>query len=257
MIPKKIHYCWFGGGKKSLLIEQCISSWGKFMPEFEIIEWNESNFDISINAYVEAAFKSKKWAFVSDYVRAFVLYNYGGVYLDTDVEIRSSLVPFLNHGAFSGFEKKGFPFTAVWGAKKQHSWVKHVLEYYNNQKKFSLQTNTQIVSKILIEKYKVKVDQDVLQKLKDDVYIYPASFFCLNVEENFAVHHFEGSWLEGEKKTYSALILHNYYKEKFIYHYSKEHIITELYDDGFFTIKDLMFFLKQKIKRKIYNLFKM
>lgn len=87
IIPKKIHYCWFGGNPKSKIIEACIESWKKFLPDYEIIEWNESNFDIHICKYVEEAYERKKWAFVSDYCRIWALYQHGGVYFDTDVEI--------------------------------------------------------------------------------------------------------------------------------------------------------------------------
>lgn len=87
MIPKTIHYCWFGYNEKSQLIKDCISSWAKYYPDYKIIEWNESNFDINCNQYVREAYSQKKWAFVSDYCRMWVIYNYGGVYFDTDVEL--------------------------------------------------------------------------------------------------------------------------------------------------------------------------
>ena len=92
MIPKVIHYCWFGGNPKPKLAEKCIKSWKKYCPDYEIIEWNEDNFDISAAPlYVRQAYEAKKWAFVTDYVRLEVVYNHGGVYLDTDVELLKSL----------------------------------------------------------------------------------------------------------------------------------------------------------------------
>lgn len=86
-IPKKIHFCWFGGNPKSDIILRCIESWKKYLPDYELIEWNESNFDIHVCKYVEEAYEKKKWAFVSDYCRIWALNTYGGVYFDTDVEI--------------------------------------------------------------------------------------------------------------------------------------------------------------------------
>ena len=105
MIPKKIHYCWFGGNKKSKLVMKCITSWKKFFPDYEIVEWNEGNTDLHENKYIERAYQLKKWAFVSDYVRMKVLYDYGGIYFDTDVEvIRSFPDDLLKLPAFTGIE---------------------------------------------------------------------------------------------------------------------------------------------------------
>lgn len=89
MIPKKIHYCWFGGNPKSDLILTCIKSWKNFCPDYEIIEWNENNWDINYNQYTREAYQAKKWAFVSDVARLDIVYRYGGLYLDTDVELKA------------------------------------------------------------------------------------------------------------------------------------------------------------------------
>ena len=129
MIPKIIHYCWFGRNEKSEKIKFCMDSWKKYLPDYEIIEWNEDNFHINEIKYVNEAYDKKKWAFVTDYVRAYALYKKGGIYLDTDVEITGNLDTFLTHGAFSGFESKGYPFTALWGANKGHHWPKKVLDF--------------------------------------------------------------------------------------------------------------------------------
>lgn len=94
-IPKVIHYCWFGKNKKSKLIIKCIKSWKRICPEYKIIEWNESNYNIDCNDYVREAYKSQKWAYVADYARFDILNQYGGVYLDTDVELIRSLDPLL------------------------------------------------------------------------------------------------------------------------------------------------------------------
>ena len=104
-IPKIIHYCWFGGKPKPELAEKCIRSWKKYCPDFEILEWNEHNFDVTTAPrYVQQAYACKRWAFVSDFVRLKALTEMGGVYMDTDVEVIKPLTPYLHHRAFAGFE---------------------------------------------------------------------------------------------------------------------------------------------------------
>lgn len=104
MIPKKIHYCWFGRGEKPALAQKCISSWKKYCPDYEIIEWNEDNFDINMNGYTKMCYENKKWAFLSDYVRLWVVHQHGGLYFDTDVELLRQPGFLLNNQAFFGFE---------------------------------------------------------------------------------------------------------------------------------------------------------
>ena len=107
MIPKVIHYCWFGKGPLPPLAEKCIASWRRFLPDYEIREWNEENFDVGTIPYTADAYKAGKYAFVSDYARFWVLYRYGGVYFDTDVEVIRPMDDVLEKGAFMGFELLG------------------------------------------------------------------------------------------------------------------------------------------------------
>ena len=104
MIPKVIHYCWFGRGQMPELALKCIESWKKFLPDYEIKEWNEDNFDLDSYPYTREAYDKRKYAFVTDVVRLHALYNEGGIYMDTDVEVLKPLYSFLHHTAFSGFE---------------------------------------------------------------------------------------------------------------------------------------------------------
>ena len=173
MIPKKIHYVWVGGNPKSKDIERCIKTWKKHLPDYEIIEWNENNFDINSNQYVKKAYEHKKWAFVSDYIRMYAIYNYGGIYFDTDVLVLDNLDEFLHNEAFIGYEDDNYPFTAVFGAVKGHSLIKHILEMYDNISfdKENVITNTEMVKKLLIEQYNCKLGNKE-QLLKDNVKIY-------------------------------------------------------------------------------------
>ena len=104
MIPKVIHYCWFGRGEKPKLAQKCIASWKKFCPDYEIIEWNEDNFDVNMNGYTRMCYEQKKYAFLSDYARLLVVAEHGGIYFDTDVELLVSPDFLLEHEAFWGFE---------------------------------------------------------------------------------------------------------------------------------------------------------
>ena len=102
MIPKVIHYCWFGGNEMSALEKKCIESWKTQCPDYEIIRWDETNYDVTKNLYMQQAYAAKKWAFVSDYARLDILYQHGGFYLDTDVELLQSLDALRTHAAFAG-----------------------------------------------------------------------------------------------------------------------------------------------------------
>lgn len=223
MIPKRLHYCWFGKNEKSSLINTCISSWKKYCSDYEIIEWNEDNFDLSINRFAKEAYEMKKYAFVSDYVRLYVLNEYGGIYVDTDLEIRKNIDVFLNNRAFSSFESKEYIQTAIMGAEKGHPWIKELLDYYVNKpfvlndKILDMTPNPVIITKITKEKYCLTLNNKE-QILKDGIHIYPNYFFAVNnyYQKNYTVHHFNGSWVQHRydykseyikfKKNYNILV---------------------------------------------------
>lgn len=136
MIPKKIHYCWFGKGEKSKLMKKCIASWKRYCPDYEIVEWNEDNFNISEYPYAQFCFQNKKWAFLSDFVRLAVVYEQGGIYLDTDVELVKSLDELLIYEAFYGFENEEYVNTGQgFGATKNHKTVQMMKQQYVQLKK--------------------------------------------------------------------------------------------------------------------------
>ena len=201
MIPKKIHFIWVGGKEKPKDIQKCMKTWKKHLKDYEIIEWNESNFDIESHPFAKAAYEAKKWAYVSDYIRAYVIYNEGGIYLDTDVLILDNFDKFLNNRAFVGFEHPDFPFTAVFGAEKNHPLVKDMLDYYDKLDKFEFNfqnNNTISVSDILVNDYGCLKNNE-FQVLREDIAVYPDYILCNPSNESVSIHVFNGSWLDEKK----------------------------------------------------------
>ena len=197
-IPKIIHYCWFGNNPKSDLILKCIASWKKFCPDYEIIEWNESNFDININDYVREAYYMKKYAFVSDYARLWVIYNYGGIYLDTDVELISNIDQVLEYNAFFSSEDNIFINTGLgFGSVKENKIVKEIMDDYKGIH-FIKDDNS-------IDKTTCPVRNTAkLMEIIDNICFFPRDYFCpldyktrkMNKTENtLAIHWFNGSWM--------------------------------------------------------------
>lgn len=204
MIPKIIHYVWVGGNPKPKNIQRCMQTWQNHLHDYKIIEWNENNFDIHENKYVEQAYMAQKWAFVSDYIRAKTVYEMGGIYMDTDVLVLDDLTSLLDNRAFVGFENKENPFTAVFGAEKKHPLIEDMLAYYNDRnftfdKKNQLAgVNTVSVSDILKNKYGAKADNRE-QMLKEGIHVYPDGILCNPSPNSKTIHVFTGTWMEGAK----------------------------------------------------------
>ena len=214
MIPKVIHYCWFGGQPLPPLAIKCIESWKKHAPEYEIKEWNESNFDINIIPYTAEAYKQKKYAFVSDYARFWIIYNYGGVYFDTDVELIKSIDGIVAKGPFMGCETKAkefiLPVSPVnaglgIGCYANHPLYKEILSKYENTSfcfsdKSNQETVVSIVSAILAN-HGLTFSKDIQSCC--NIFIYPEEYFCplspltnkLSITENsISIHHYAASW---------------------------------------------------------------
>lgn len=203
MIPKKIHYIWFGKNEKPKDIKICMKTWKKNLPGYEFIEWSEDNFDVNSHPYVKAAYESKKWAYVSDYVRAKALYDHGGIYLDTDVLVLDDLNDLRSNKAFVGFENKDYPFTAVWGCESGHPLAKAVLDMYDkvqfqyDEKDEMKFVNTKTVSEILIDQFCCKVNNEY-QVLKDDIAVYPDDVLCNPSPRSKTIHVFTGTWMNAK-----------------------------------------------------------
>lgn len=210
-IPKKIHFCWFGGNELSDLAKKCIYTWNKKLPDYEIKMWSENNFDINSNIFIKQAYESKKWAFVSDYVRLWALYNEGGIYLDTDVEILRSIDAFLDKEAFMGFENKYRLSSAIIGSKKNNKLIGALLDYYNdksfynNDMTLNLTPNTQIITQELLGKgLKLNNKEQVIE---NNLHIYPKEYFSpksgitkkINITQNsYCIHQFDASWVDNK-----------------------------------------------------------
>lgn len=202
-IPKVIHYCWFGRGKQNDLIKQCLKTWRNVLPEYKIQLWNEDNFPVNKYPFAEQALRDRKWAFVSDVARLHALYYYGGIYMDTDVEVLKPLDNFLHHGFFSGYESERHIPTGIMGAKQYNKYVGLLLSWYNDYtygKDYYEIANTRIITRITRLNCGLKING---QKFEfDDCCYYPRDYFCpevlgkkWNITSNTrTIHHFTGLW---------------------------------------------------------------
>lgn len=214
-MTKIIHYCWFGGHEIPKNLQKCLDSWVKLMPEYKIKKWDESTFDVNSTEWTKSAYHAKKYAFVADYVRLKALYDYGGIYLDTDVLLKKSLsILQEKYSSFMGFENGSVLTSAVICMESSHPILKDFLDYYK----------TAIFSKSIITGNEANVHMMTV-KLKNyglltnnkeqdltistsKLHIFPRTYFCpLDFYHNkdfskntYAIHYFDASWLDGDTK---------------------------------------------------------
>lgn len=212
---KVIHYCWFGGNPLPKMAKKCIESWKKFLPDFEIKEWNENNFDINVCPFVKEAYENKKWAFVSDYARIYALHTEGGMYFDTDFEVLKNMDKLLEDEFFMGYEDdECFSTAIIWAKEKESKYTKEILEYYDKLEGFDPNgniwdyANPRIITNIIKKFQKQKLENGI--EVYDNKFkVYPVEYFNpINydysekryTENTYAVHYFNATWIpKGEK----------------------------------------------------------
>lgn len=223
MIPRVIHYCWFGGNPKPEIVEKCIASWRRFCPDWKIIEWNETNYDVHAHVYISEAYALKMWAFVSDVVRLDVVYQYGGIYMDTDVELLAPIDCYLDEGAFFVFETQRNINTGMgFGAEKESKVIERMLSHYN-ERSFIINGKPDISpcpsanTEALCAAYPSFLRNGQAQRI-NGIYIMPYSEYSA-----IAFHYANGSWVkkdgDSQQKPYKDTRLKQWLREprKFIY----------------------------------------
>lgn len=211
--PKTIHYIWVGGKPLPRLAKKCIKSWKKYLPDWEIKEWNETNFDIENSIpFVKQAYEQKKWAFVADYIRTQVLYEHGGVYFDTDMEVLGDVDRFFDKPAFMGKEYEGDDREmvcagVVYFSKKHDPFLRKMLDFYEGIKHFNTglmysYAIPKVIARIL-DGYDLTVDQDGIEVFGDNIWVYPKDYFYpVNYDwtkefyskNTVMIHHYDASW---------------------------------------------------------------
>ena len=215
-MKKYIHYCWFGGKPLPKLAKKCIKSWKKYLPDYEIIEWNESNTNLDECKFVREAYDNKKWAFVADYVRTKVLYDMGGIYFDTDMEVTKNISELLKHSTFLGVEDSGYVAVGVWYEKNSNSFLpKNLLKFYQDLPGFDVDNMyANSIPKLItkqLDKCGFKMGDNSIQKLDKDIVIYPRDYFYplsydrqnnIFTDNTCMIHYYDATWVpKNEKRT--------------------------------------------------------
>ena len=212
-IPKVIHYCWFGKGKMPNLAKKCIKSWKKYCPDYEFVLHTEDNFDLTQNRYMREAYKAGKWAFVSDYARLKIIYDNGGIYLDTDVELIKPIDDLVKLGGFMGFDEKGIVATGLgFGAEKGNKIVSEFLKDYDDipfilpDGSFDLtpcpDRNTEALKRLGMDiENKNQTFMDVT--FLPDEYLCPMDYYTGKMtitDKTYSIHHYSASWTNSVTK---------------------------------------------------------
>lgn len=232
MIPKIIHYCWFGGKEKPKKMQKCIQTWKEKLSDYVFMEWNESNFDINSLQYVSEAYERKKFAFVSDVARIQVLKKYGGIYMDTDVVVYKSFDEILANRCVLGLEYDNWVATSFMACEQDHPILEVFEKEYSNivftnpDGKENMTTNVQRLTRILTEKGLVR--ENTFQRLEDGIVIYPIEYFspydyanCImeKTDNTFCAHLFFVTWLPKKEQ------LKKWLKKIFVRVFGKQRLI--------------------------------
>ena len=246
-IPKVIHYCWFGGKPLPKSAEKYIKSWQKYCPDYEIKRWDESNFDVNCNEYCKFCFENKKWAFLTDYIRLKVVYENGGVYLDTDVELLKPLDELVKNGAYMGFQNDTEIATGLgFAGPKSHSFIGENMRYYEELTDFSSLRSCPIITTELLVAHGLKENDGTIQNIAN-MNFYPPEYLCPKNERTglsektkntYSIHHFDASWFEkswkeGQKKRWRRE------KLRYIVHLPNKILMKILGDKNYAKLKAL------------------
>lgn len=228
MIPKVIHFCWFGGNPISDEAKKCIESWKKYCPDYKIIEWNEETYDVTKSRYMNDAFNEKKWAFVSDYARVDIIYHYGGIYMDTDVELIKPLDTLLDCDLYGGWESRddqicteyenSVNFGLGFGAVKGHPVLRDILRLYDTLSFYNSDGSMNLVAcphyqTLILKKYGIDDSKRTMQCVSG-IMIYPEDYFSpksqitgeIRVTENtVSIHHFSMTWQDPRNVRFQRL----------------------------------------------------
>jgi len=220
-IPKVIHYIWLGPKPLDKVSKKCMKTWEEVLFDYEIVRWDDEKCKniIEANLYARQAYDAKKYAFASDYLRLYVLYNYGGIYMDTDVKVIKKLDEFLNLPAFTSFQDDSMILTALMGSEKGGKWVERLLKYYDGKEfidsngNIDYTTNVTIITEMSEQIGLVRNGKQ--QVLRDEVYIFPREYFCpldtRNSRRNkitnntYAMHLYNGSWTPWYRRVFSKI----------------------------------------------------
>lgn len=222
MIPKIIHYCWLSGDPFPEKNQKCIDTWKEKLPDYEFMLWDLNRFDIDSSIWVKQAFDNKKYAFAADYIRLYAVYHYGGIYLDTDVEVLKSYNDLLDLDYFIGFEyNNSYLEAATFGAMKFCEWIKKCLDYYNRREfvledgGFDLKVLPLIMEEILRKQYKLIPVNSIAEQLSQQrdggkIFVFGKEFFCpkscysrkIKVTDNtYSIHQYTATWMDKGVKT--------------------------------------------------------
>ena len=219
MIPRIIHYCWFGRNELPPLARRCIASWKKYAPEYSIVEWNEDNFDFKESRYAAEAYSVGKWAFVSDYARFRIIFENGGLYFDTDVELLQGCELVIGNKAFMACDKNYMISPGLgFGAEKHSTIIKACLDTYNDRDflrrdgSMDLTTVVEICSSVL--RYRGIIGTDDVA-FYNDFTVYPCEYFAPKeygsnkvsiTKKTISIHHYDSSWLSSRQKKHARVV---------------------------------------------------
>lgn len=222
MIPKIIHYCWLSNDEYPELVNRCVDSWKRILPEYEIMLWDLKRFQISSSLWVSQAYKTRKYAFAADYIRCFALYNYGGIYLDSDVEVVKSFDNLLSLPYFIGKDMSNKFEPAIMGFKKNNAVLKDMLDYYDNRNfinedgSYNTRPIPDLMEEIVRKKYSVKdvCCKEAFINEENTFCLFPSEFFSPKRQDNFmiektketySIHHFNASWYSFSQRLFRFL----------------------------------------------------